>query len=115
FEPAQLLRPAVGGHPPHYGRAVGKPAADLLDGWHHQHRSGSLAQLAGSLGPDLTRRRPPTRPHAPAHGRLAHRLGPGGPDPRSAGIGLWHSWFRRPENRRLRAILQTRVGPKRLA
>ena len=50
----QRLRPAVRGHPSRDRRAVGQPAANLLDGRHRQHGPHSVAQLAGGLGRSLS-------------------------------------------------------------
>ena len=52
-DPPQQLRSAVGGHRSGHRRALGQPAANLLDGGHRQHGPHRLAQLAGSLGADL--------------------------------------------------------------
>src|SRR5207244_2242447 len=52
---SQQLRPAVRGHPPRDRRAVGQPAANLLDGGHRQYGPHPLAQLAAGLGAALTR------------------------------------------------------------
>ena len=56
-------------------RAMGKSAADLLHGRHHQHRDAAVVELGGSMGPRLiivsNRVAVPDTPRAPLAGGMA--------------------------------------------
>ena len=66
---------ALGGHSPRDGRTMGKSAADLLHGGHHQHGDAAVVELGGGMGARLiivsNRVAVPETPRAPLAGGMA--------------------------------------------